>query len=69
MTRREIVPGDEITTAFLRGIVIEVIDGLERGWTDAVYYRVRVTKPESPRPHIVSQDEILLVCRLASSAP
>ncbi len=52
--------GTEIQTEFLRGKVIGILeDCRSRGWTDDVYYRVRVTVPEGVRNQLVSEREVV----------
>lgn len=37
--------GDTIKTDALVGEVLEIIRGKERGWKEALYYRVKVMRP------------------------
>lgn len=55
-----------IRTLFLSGIVTEIIDGLDRGWEDTLYFRVKVLIPKGCRSNIVRLDEVREVRDVAS---
>jgi len=56
--------GEDIVTEFLRGSILDIIDGREKheGWRDTYYYRIWISKFRVS--HIVREDEIILSRRL-----
>lgn len=61
--------GDRVITTFLRGMVLQVVNGKNQGWMDEIYYLVKpgtLYKEYNLPPHWIRHSEL---CEAESRYP